>query len=136
VSHGTSPWRSNMIVGTNITIWTTLQMGRTTFIVCHQTVGPHCNGNNRVNEGFFPIATRCKRFIAKLSIYLVMPCPENTFANRESEPIDSLILHSAHCVISLYRIVVSKLLPEIDIFNPKHVCRPSSVLQRKLLKKF
>ena len=63
--------------------------------------------------------TDCKRFVAKLSIYPVAPCTENTFANRESEPAYSLILHSDHCFITFYPIVVSKLLLEPEYFQPR-----------------
>jgi hypothetical protein len=62
-----------------------------------------------------------------------VPCTENTFANHESEPTDSLILHSDHCAIVLYPITVSKLLLEPEISNPEHVCRMSSVLQEKVV---
>jgi hypothetical protein len=80
-------------------------------MVRHQTVGPHRNGQNRVNEGFSTIS--------KLSIYPIVPCTENTFFNRESEPANSLILHSDHCTISLYPIAVSKLLLKPEDFQPR-----------------
>jgi hypothetical protein len=108
-------------------------MGGNTFMVLHQTIGPHCNRQNKVNEGFSPIVARYKRSISKLSTYPVTPCPENTFSNRESEPTDSLILHSDHCAISLYHIAVSKLLPEPDIFNPERVFRIEFSAAEKLV---
>jgi hypothetical protein len=55
-SHGTSPRRSNIAVGNNITVQPTPQMGRKAFMVRHQTVGPRRNRQNRVNEVFSPIA--------------------------------------------------------------------------------
>jgi hypothetical protein len=54
-------------------------------------LGPCHNRQNKVQEGFIPLA--------ELPIYPVAPCPENTFANREFEPLDLLIFYSDHCVV-------------------------------------
>jgi hypothetical protein len=106
------------------------------FIVHHQTVGPHRNGQNNVNEGFFPIATRCNRYIAKLFIYPIVPCPENTFDNFEFDPTDLLILYSDHCDISFYPIAMSKLLLEPEDFQPRACISDEFSASERVVKEF
>jgi hypothetical protein len=92
-------------------------------------LGPCHNRQNKVQEGFIPIV--------ELPIYPVMPCPENTFANREFEPPDLLILYSDHYIVLpsiLLQCLSYSSNPKIS--NPKRVCRMSSVQQRELLKNF
>jgi hypothetical protein len=54
--YGISLWRRNIVVGNNIIVRMTPRTGRKTFMVFHQNVGLHRNGQNKVNQGFSPIA--------------------------------------------------------------------------------
>jgi hypothetical protein len=102
-----------------------LRMGRKTFMDRQLTIrplGPCHNGQNRVNEGFIPIASD------PLSSYLFIPsrhAPRTLFPTESLSPQTKLILYSDHRTLALYPITVSKLLPEPEIVNPECVCRTS-----------
>jgi hypothetical protein len=57
-SHGTLPWKRNIVVGNSIAIRPTPQMGRMTFMVRQLAIkplGPRRNRHNYSNEGFSPV---------------------------------------------------------------------------------
>jgi hypothetical protein len=56
-----------------------------------------------------------------------VPCTVNTFSNHESEPTVLFILHNDHCAISLYHVVVSKLLLKPEDFQPR-ACMPDKFI--------
>jgi hypothetical protein len=124
-SHGTSPWQRNITIGNNITIHPTHRMGRKAFMVHYQTVGPCHNGQNRVNEGFSPIARDS--------------LPSYLFITSHHAPRTLLLTMHLSPQTRLFYTMIIALLPSIPlqclsyssnpkISNPEHVCRTSSVL--------
>jgi len=105
--HGTSLWRSNIVIGDIITIRVMLQMGRKKFMVHHQTVGLHHNRSNRFNEGLIPVASD------PLSSYLFIPLCQ---ATRTLLPTENLSLqtkflsYNDNCILPIFFIVTSKLI--------------------------
>jgi hypothetical protein len=123
MTHGTSPWRSNIVVGDIITIRPTPRTDikdiyrKTTH---HPTVGACHNRHNKVNEGFIAIASY------PLPSYLLIP---SRHAPRTLFPIENLslqtkfLLYRDHHTLSSYLVTVSKLILEPDIVKPECICR-------------
>jgi hypothetical protein len=110
MTHGTSPWRCNIVVGDIITIRPMLQMIRKKFMTGQLSIkplGPHHNEQNRVHEGFIPIASD------PLPSYLFIPshhAPRTLLLTTNLILQTKLILHSDHHIVSVYFIVVPKLI--------------------------
>jgi hypothetical protein len=84
MTHGTSPWRSNIAIGDIITVRR-----------CPEWVERNLRLDTRPLDRaimdrteLMRLHTHCKRPIVELPIYPVAPCTENTFANQEFEPTD------------------------------------------------
>jgi hypothetical protein len=122
MTHGTSPWQRNIVVGDIITVRKTLEMGRNTFMdkqLAIRPLGPRHNRHNKVNEGFIPIASDL------LPSYLFIPsrhAPRTLFPTEILSPQTKLIVYNDHRTLSVYPIIVSKLFPEPKIVNLECVC--------------
>jgi hypothetical protein len=81
MTHGTSPWKSNIATGDIIIVRLTLRMGRKEIMVHYQTIESCHNRHNGVNGGFIPIASE------PLSSYLFIP---SRHASRTLFLIDNL----------------------------------------------
>jgi hypothetical protein len=83
-------------------------------------LGLRHNGQNRVNEGFIPVASD------PLPSYLFIPsrhAPRTLLPTENLSPQTKLLLYCDHRTLVVYPITVSKLPPEPVIVNPECVCR-------------
>jgi hypothetical protein len=119
MTHGTSPWRSNIDIVDNISIRSMLRKGRKEVMVCHKAVGLRHNRQNMVNGGFIPIASE------PLPSYLFIPschAPRIFFLFENLSPQTKPSLYSNCYALALYLTTVSKLFSKPAIVNPECVC--------------